>query len=117
MGQRLTERTPTGVGYVGNRTKYPGIPELNQASGLRVAAVREILARLAEYEDTGLAPEEIAATKQLMADAMAPVVEMVAAMAPQLAQAVRDAMQRLTPEQIMELLQGNCGKVKEETNL
>ena len=60
MGQRLTERTPTGVGYVGNCARYHGMPELNQAgSGLRVAAIREMMDRLAEYEDTGLTPEQI----------------------------------------------------------
>lgn len=64
MGQRLTARTPTGVGYVGNRTKYPGMPELNQANGLRVAAVREILDRLADYEETGLTPAQIMELQQ-----------------------------------------------------
>lgn len=59
MGQRITERTSGGVAYIGTRTKFPGITELNQASSLRVAAVREILDRLAAYEDTGLSPEQI----------------------------------------------------------
>ena len=59
MGQRITARTSGGVAYIGPRTKFPGITELNQAGSLRVAAVREILDRLAAYEDTGLSPEQI----------------------------------------------------------
>ena len=59
MGQRITKRTSGGVAYIGPRTKYPGITELNQAGSLRVAAVREILDRLAAYEDTGLTPDQI----------------------------------------------------------
>ena len=59
MGQRITQRTSGGVAYTGPRTNFPGITELNQAGSLRVAAVREILDRLAAYEDTGLTPDEI----------------------------------------------------------
>lgn len=55
--QRLTERNSTGVGYIGKHTKLPGI---ENASSMRVPAVREVMERLAEYEDTGLAPEQIA---------------------------------------------------------
>lgn len=55
--QRLTERNSTGVGYIGRHTKLPG---LETASTMRVAAVREVMQRLAEYEDTGLTPEQIA---------------------------------------------------------
>ena len=63
--RRLTERTDTGVGYIGNCARYHGMPELNQAgSGLRVAAIREIMDRLADYEDTGLSPEQITALLQ-----------------------------------------------------
>lgn len=63
--ERLTERTDTGVGYIGNSARYHGMPELNQAgSGLRVAAIREIMDRLADYEDTGLSPEQITALLQ-----------------------------------------------------
>lgn len=47
------------MAYTGPRTKFPGMHELNQAGSLRVAAVREIMDRLAEYEDTGLSPEQI----------------------------------------------------------
>lgn len=54
--QRLTERNSTGVGYIGRHTKLPG---LETASTMRVAAVREVMDRLAEYEDTGLTPEQI----------------------------------------------------------
>jgi hypothetical protein len=45
------------VGYIGKHTKLPG---LETASTMRVAAVREVMQRLAEYEDTGLTPEQIA---------------------------------------------------------
>jgi hypothetical protein len=60
MGQRLTERNGAGVAYVGKHSKVPG---LDTAGTMRVAAVRECMQRLAEYEDTGLSPEQI--TKNL----------------------------------------------------
>lgn len=63
MGARVTARIPGGVAYVGNRVKFRDIPELNTAGSLRVGAVREILELLADYEDTGLTPEQI---KELM---------------------------------------------------
>lgn len=69
MGQRLTKRTPGGVAYTGPRTKFPGMHELNQAGSLRVAAVREIMDRLAEYEDTGLSPEQIQKNLPLLSGA------------------------------------------------
>ena len=53
---RLTERNSTGVAYVGCYTKMPG---LDMAGTMRVAAQREVMDRLAEYEDTGLTPEQI----------------------------------------------------------
>lgn len=56
MGQRLTERTNNGVAYIGKHTKMPG---LENASSMRVAAVRDVMQRLADYEDTGLDPEQI----------------------------------------------------------
>lgn len=55
--ERLTERNSAGVGYIGRYTKLPG---LENASTMRVAAVRDVMQRLAEYEDTGLSPEQIA---------------------------------------------------------
>lgn len=55
--ERLTERNSAGVGYIGKHTKLPG---LENASTMRVAAVRDVMQRLAEYEDTGLTPEQIA---------------------------------------------------------
>lgn len=55
--QRLTERNSAGVGYIGRHTQLPG---LETASTMRVAAVRDVMQRLAEYEDTGLSPEQIA---------------------------------------------------------
>lgn len=56
MGQRLTERNSIGVAYVGKHSKVPG---LDTAGTMRVAAVRECMELLAEYEDTGLTPEQI----------------------------------------------------------
>ncbi len=62
--QRLTERTPAGdVAYIGQHTQLPG---LEGASTMRVAARRDVLDRLAAYEDTGLDPDQITA---LLADA------------------------------------------------
>ena len=59
MGQRLTARTGNRVAYAGTRTKYPGMHELNQPGSMLVAAQREVMDRLAAYEDTGLEPEQI----------------------------------------------------------
>ena len=56
MGARLTERNSTGVAYIGKHTKLPG---LDNASSMRVPAIRDVMERLAEYEDTGLTPEQI----------------------------------------------------------
>lgn len=56
--ERLTERNSAGTGYIGKYTQLPG---LETASTMRVAAVRDVMQRLAEYEDTGLEPAEIVA--------------------------------------------------------
>lgn len=64
MGTRLTERTGAGVAYIGSRTKYPGMNDLNMAGSMLVAAQREVMDRLAAYEDTGLTPEQIMELKQ-----------------------------------------------------
>jgi hypothetical protein len=69
MGQRITKRTPGGVAYTGPRTKFPGMDELNLAGSLRVAAMREIMDRLAAYEDTGLSPEQITQNLPLLSGA------------------------------------------------
>lgn len=53
---RLTERRGTEVGYIGKHTK---MPDLECASTMRVPAIRDAMERLAEYEDTGLTPEQI----------------------------------------------------------
>lgn len=53
---RLTERQGCDVSYIGKHTKMPG---LDCASSMRVAAVRDVMQRLADYEDTGLDPEQI----------------------------------------------------------
>jgi hypothetical protein len=47
------------VAYSGARTNFPGMPELNMPGSMRVAAQRECMALLADYEDTGLTPEQI----------------------------------------------------------
>jgi hypothetical protein len=64
MGARLTQRTGAGVSYIGNRTKFRGMPEMNRAGMLMVAAMREIMDKLADYEDTGMSPEQIMELKQ-----------------------------------------------------
>lgn len=56
MGKRLTERNGSAVMYTGKHTKMPG---LDTAGTMRVAAQRDVMARLADYEDTGLTPEQI----------------------------------------------------------
>lgn len=66
MGTRLTQRTPHGVVYAGKRTKYRNMPEMNRPP-LMVAAVREIMDLLAEYEDTGLTPAQI---KELLQESL-----------------------------------------------
>jgi hypothetical protein len=45
------------VGYIG---KYKNLKmDADCASTMRVAGVRDVMDRLADYEDTGLTPEEI----------------------------------------------------------
>lgn len=53
---RLTEVVGADVRYIGKHTKMPG---LENASSMRVAAVRDVMRRLAEYEETGLDPEQV----------------------------------------------------------
>ncbi|MBR5889132.1 MAG: hypothetical protein IKY92_03730 [Akkermansia sp.] len=53
---RLTERTGNQVAYIGKHTKMPG---LDSAGSMKVAAQRECMERLADYEDTGFTPEQI----------------------------------------------------------
>ena len=56
--ERLTKRINDVVTYIGTENEYDtGMIAAETASS--VAAVREILLRLAAYEDTGLTPEEI----------------------------------------------------------
>lgn len=58
--ERLTKRINDVVTYIGTKNEYDtGMIAAETASS--VAAVREILLRLAAYEDTGLTPEEIKA--------------------------------------------------------
>ena len=54
--ERLTERNGSLVTYIGKHTKLPGI---ECAASMRVPAVRDVIRRLAAYEDTGLTPEQI----------------------------------------------------------
>ena len=60
--ERLTARNGDSVDYAGHRRKYPGMND--EAGNMRVAAVRECMQRLADYEDTGLSPEQITALLQ-----------------------------------------------------
>lgn len=54
--ERLTEIRDDIVYYTGKHTKLPG---MDCASTMRVAAIREVMQRLADYEATGLEPEQI----------------------------------------------------------
>lgn len=54
--QNLTERRGDTVYYVGRHTVLPG---MDCASTMRVAAIRDVMQRLADYEATGLEPEQI----------------------------------------------------------
>lgn len=53
---RLTELVGAEVRYIGKHTRMPG---LESASSMRVAAIRDVMQRLAEYEETGLDPEQV----------------------------------------------------------
>ncbi len=56
--ERLTERQAGTVGYIGRHARrIPGMAE--PAETMRVAATRDVLQRLADYEDTGLEPAQI----------------------------------------------------------
>lgn len=54
--ERLTERQGRQITYTGKHTKLPGI---ESAGSMRVAAIRDVMAKLADYEDLGLDPEQI----------------------------------------------------------
>lgn len=54
--ERLTARSGREITYIGKHTRLPG---MESAGSMRVAATREVMDRLADYEDTGLTPEEI----------------------------------------------------------
>lgn len=54
--ERLTARTGDQITYTGKHTRLPG---LESAGSMRVAATRDVMQRLADYEDTGLTPDEI----------------------------------------------------------
>ena len=53
---RLTERNGRLIAYIGKHTRLPG---LDDASTMQVAARRDVMQRLADYEDTGLTPEQV----------------------------------------------------------
>lgn len=56
--ERLTKRVNGVVTYIGKENKY-GTGMIAAETLFSVSAVREILLRLAAYEDTGYEPEEI----------------------------------------------------------
>ena len=99
---RLTQRNGNTVLYVGNRCKYPGI---DQAGTMKVAAMRECMERLADYEDTGMTPEELREVKQALVDTMPRLIECFVANVPYLVDQIMAAIERMTPEEIKNLLQ------------
>lgn len=54
--ERLTARSGKEISYIGKHTRLLG---MESAGSMRVAATREVMDRLADYEDTGLTPEQI----------------------------------------------------------
>lgn len=60
---RLTARNGSMIAYTGIHTKLPGI---EGAGSMRVAATRDVMQRLAEYEDTGLTPDEIVKMQEIL---------------------------------------------------
>lgn len=97
--ERLTQRSGDTVVYIGNRTKIPG---LDSAGSMRVAAVRECMDRLAEYEDTGFAPEELREVMRAVAETVPSAAERIASMLPQLRETIKTHMEGLTWAQINE---------------
>jgi hypothetical protein len=77
---------------MGKHTKLPGI---ESASSMRVPATRDVMERLAEYEDTGLTPEEIGIIKKQLLDEPGPLVATVVAAVPHLVAAVADTVPHL----------------------
>lgn len=104
MGTRLTERTNNAVVYIGRHTKLPGI---DGASSMTVAARRDVMDRLAEYEDTGLAPEEIATLKRILDTDLVTVIQAMVEKAPEM---VQRALETMTPAQIEKVLQDSLLK-------
>lgn len=60
---RLTARSGNEITYIGKHTRLPG---MESAGSMRVAATREVMDRLADYEDTGLTPEQIKDLQQAL---------------------------------------------------
>lgn len=60
---RLTARYGNEITYIGKHTRLPG---MESAGSMRVAATREVMDRLADYEDTGLTPEQIKDLQQAL---------------------------------------------------
>lgn len=104
---RLTERNGSTVVYTGIHTKLPG---LDCAGTMKVAAQREVMDRLAAYEDTGLTPEEMEEFAALVSKTARGMVQSISETVPHVLQAVRVALQNMTPEQITELLQASLRK-------
>lgn len=97
---RLTARTGNDITYMGKHTKLPGI---ESASSMRVPATREVMERLAEYEDTGLTPEEIGIIKKQLLDELEPLVQKIVDAVPPLVAAVVENLPALVEQKIMEL--------------
>lgn len=104
---RLTARNGEIVTYMGKHTKLPGI---ESASSMRVPATREVMERLAEYEDTGLTPEEVGVIKSQLSETVAHFVQDIVDAIPQLVEAVGENMPALIEAKIMELSQENLRK-------
>lgn len=99
--ERLTERRGGDVGYIGKHTR---LPELENASTMNVAARRDVMQRLADYEDTGLTPEEIQEAVRGMMEKFPELVQGIVEALPGMVQNALGALRRMTPEEIKMLL-------------
>lgn len=94
---RLTARNGDIVTYMGKHTNLPGI---ESASSMRVPATRDVMERLAEYEDTGLTPEEIGIIKKQLLDELEPFVQTIVDAVPPLVAAVVEDLPTLVEQKI-----------------
>lgn len=102
MGERLTERTGSGLAYVGRHTKLRGI---DGPSSMRVAAIRDVMERLEEYENTGMTPEQIVNMQGRVHLAAMEMLESIKELPPHLPEITQAAIDRLTPEQFAKIAQ------------